>query len=94
MKPPEITGTRGAYSIDSFAAAHEISRAQTYIEIDEGRLKASKCGSRTLITVENAQAWRASLPAYEETPAVTQGAVAVRKPSPKQKPSRRSREAV
>jgi hypothetical protein len=42
MKPPEITGTRGAYSIDSFAAAHEISRAQTYIEIDEGRQKPSR----------------------------------------------------
>jgi hypothetical protein len=55
----------GAYSIEDFAKAHSISRAQTYIEIREGRLIGSKCGVRTLITAEDAATWRRSLPKME-----------------------------
>ena len=50
------------YSIPEFAAAHRISRTQIYREIGSGRLIASKIGKRTVITAENATAWRAGLP--------------------------------
>jgi hypothetical protein len=53
------------YSIPHFASDHAISRTQTYREIASGRLQASKIGKRTVITAENAAAWRASLPTFQ-----------------------------
>ena len=49
------------YSIPDFCRTHGISRTQTYREINGLRLTASKVGKRTVITAENAAAWRASL---------------------------------
>jgi hypothetical protein len=43
----EMSEPRGAYSVDEFAKAHSISRAQAYVEIKEGRLVASKVGVRS-----------------------------------------------
>ena len=41
-----------------------ISRSKAYEEIAAGRLKAVKCGSRTLITCEFARSWLNSLPEF------------------------------
>jgi len=41
-----------------------ISRSKAYEEIAAGRLKAVKCGSRTLITCESGRAWLNSLPEF------------------------------
>jgi hypothetical protein len=61
---------RGAYSVDEFAKANSISRAQVYIEIRERRLVARKIGVRTVITDEDGVAWRRSLPVMATTPEV------------------------
>ena len=53
--------TQPIYSIPDFCRTHGISRTQTYREINGLRLTASKVGKRTVITAENAAAWRASL---------------------------------
>ena len=52
-----------SFRVDEFAARNSISRAQVYIELKEGRLNARKVGSATLITIEDENAWLASLPA-------------------------------
>lgn len=62
---PMPTASRHLFSINDFAAAHAISRTQAYREISTGRLIASKVGKRTVITAENAAAWRAALPEFE-----------------------------
>jgi hypothetical protein len=54
-----------ADSIEEFAWKNRISRSQVYEEIKSGRLIASKCGSRTIITRENGAAWRRSLPTIQ-----------------------------
>jgi hypothetical protein len=51
-----------AYSVEGFAARHNIGRTTVYGEIKEGRLIARKVRGRTIITAEDAHAWRASLP--------------------------------
>ena len=53
---------RLAYSVETFATAHEIGRSSAYEEIKSGRLKARKVNRRTIITDEDAAEWRASLP--------------------------------
>jgi len=40
-----------------------ISRSKAYEEIAAGRLKAVKCGTRTLVTYASGEAWLNSLPA-------------------------------
>jgi len=69
MKPNPDKERGGAFSIDGFAQAHGISRSQTYVEIGQGRLIARKVGVRTVITAEDAAAWRRNLPRYEISPA-------------------------
>ncbi|MCA1414468.1 DNA-binding protein [Bradyrhizobium sp. NBAIM20] len=51
-----------SFRIDEFAARNSISRSQAYVEVKEGRLRARKVGSTTLITIEDESAWLASLP--------------------------------
>jgi hypothetical protein len=53
---------RHAFSVESFATAHEIGRSSVYEEIKTGRLKARKVGERTIITDEDAAEWRSKLP--------------------------------
>ena len=55
-----------AFSVESFADAHEIGRSSVYEEIKSGRLKARKVNNRTIITFEDAAAWRANLPSSSE----------------------------
>jgi len=54
---------RAAYRIDEFCASTGLSRSKVYEEIAAGRLKAVKCGSRTLITASAGKAWLESRPA-------------------------------
>jgi hypothetical protein len=51
-----------AFSVDSFADAHQIGRSTVFEEIKSGRLKARKVNGRTIITIEDAADWRNSLP--------------------------------
>jgi hypothetical protein len=53
---------RLAYSFSSFCNAAEIGQTLAYDEIAAGRLKVVRVGRRTLIPVEAARAWLASLP--------------------------------
>jgi len=55
---------RDGYDVGEFAERHGISRSQTYNEINSGRLVARKVGSRTIITREDAERWRKSLPRF------------------------------
>ena len=52
----------GAYSIEDFARLHSIGRSTAYSEISAGRLVARKFRARTLVTIEDARAWRLNLP--------------------------------
>ena len=56
--PPD---QKRAYSLKSFCDAHDVGRSKIYEEISAGRLKASKVGRRTIITVDNAEAWLKNL---------------------------------
>jgi hypothetical protein len=51
-----------AFTVADFAERHGISRAMVYVELRQGRLIASKVGTRTIITKEAADAWRSALP--------------------------------
>jgi hypothetical protein len=51
-----------AFSIESFATAHAIGRNKVFEEIARGRLTARKVDNRTIITAEDAEIWRRSLP--------------------------------
>jgi excisionase family DNA binding protein len=51
-----------AYSIVDSADLVSISRSQLYVEIQEGRLAATKVGGRTLILHEDLIAWLRNLP--------------------------------
>ena len=53
---------RRAMSLTEFCDRYGVSRTKTYEEIKCGRLRAIKCGKRTLITVDDAEAWLMSLP--------------------------------
>jgi hypothetical protein len=55
-------GAADAWSVEVWAARHGLSRAAAYREIAAGRLVARKVGARTIITAEDAAAWRRSLP--------------------------------
>jgi excisionase family DNA binding protein len=61
---------RDFYSLDEFAERNGIGLTTTYLEIKAGRLHAHKLGRRTLISVEDAKAWR------EQLPKVRAGAIA------------------
>lgn len=51
-----------ADTVSTAAERLGISRSRIYIEIKEGRLRARKMGSRTLITREEQQRWLNALP--------------------------------
>jgi hypothetical protein len=54
--------TRGAFDINSFCRWADIGRSHVYAEAQRGRLRLTKCGRKTLITVADAQAWLDALP--------------------------------
>ena len=51
-----------AMSLAEFCDRYGPSRTKTYEEIKSGRLRAVKCGKRTLVTEDDAEAWLRSLP--------------------------------
>jgi hypothetical protein len=54
--------TRGAFDFDGFCIWGGISRSHAYEEAKRGRLRLTKCGRKTLVTLDDAEAWLASLP--------------------------------
>jgi hypothetical protein len=57
-----------AFSVPEFCSAHRISRALFYIMARDGRAPTIfKCGRRTLISVEAADAWRRRMEAASGT---------------------------
>jgi hypothetical protein len=53
---------RGALDLATFCIWGGIGRSQAYEEAKKGRLRLTKCGRRTLVTLEDAKAWLAALP--------------------------------
>jgi hypothetical protein len=54
--------SKNGFSPREFAKRNGIGVTKTYAEIKAGRLIAYKCGSRTIITLEEEQAWLGRLP--------------------------------
>jgi hypothetical protein len=53
---------QGAWTVEDFARRHALGRSTVYQEINAGRLVARKVRGRTVITFEDAKAWRENLP--------------------------------
>jgi hypothetical protein len=53
----------GAMTVREFGVRYRLGHTKIYEEISTGRLRAVKCGSRTLILAKDARAWERSLPA-------------------------------
>ena len=53
---------RGAFDIQAFCNWASISRSQVYEEAKIGRLRLTKVGRKTIITIDDAQAWLNALP--------------------------------
>jgi excisionase family DNA binding protein len=56
-----------AMSLAEFCGRYGPGRTKTYDEIKSGRLRAVKCGKRTLVTEDDAEAWLRSLPTVAGT---------------------------
>jgi hypothetical protein len=52
----------GAMTVKQFGSRYHLGHTKIYEEISAGRLRAVKCGSRTLILARDAGAWERSLP--------------------------------
>ncbi len=52
----------GAMTVKDFGARYRLGHTKVYEEISAGRLRAVKCGSRTLILARDAGDWERSLP--------------------------------
>ncbi|MCA0341722.1 MAG: helix-turn-helix domain-containing protein [Proteobacteria bacterium] len=53
---------RGALKIEQFCHWASIGRSHAYNEAKAGRLRLTKVGKKTLVTVDDAKAWLAKLP--------------------------------
>jgi excisionase family DNA binding protein len=51
-----------AYSVNSFCEKFDIGRTKFYEELNAGRIRARKVGTKTLIPADAAVAWLSSLP--------------------------------
>jgi hypothetical protein len=51
-----------AYSVEEFARDNGISRYTVYREINDGKLVARRVRGKTIVTAEDAAAWRQCLP--------------------------------
>lgn len=54
-----------AMSVDEFCERYNVGRTTAYGEIKAQRLRARKCGKRTIITEDDAEDWLGGLPAAE-----------------------------
>lgn len=52
-------------TINGFCAAYGLGRTHAYKLIALGKIEAVKDGSKTLVTVESAEAWASSLPRFK-----------------------------
>ena len=59
---------RAALRVSEACRALAISRSKLYLELAAGRLRAVKCGRRTLIPVPEIKAWLEGLPAQSVRP--------------------------
>jgi len=57
-----------AMSIEEFCDRYGIGRTTAYAEIKEGRLRARKCGRRTIITDDDGDEWLQHLPVMGAAP--------------------------
>jgi excisionase family DNA binding protein len=62
MHTHEYEDLRGALSVDAFCKLYGLGRTCAYEQIKDGRLRAVKCGNRTLVLRRDAEAWARSLP--------------------------------
>jgi hypothetical protein len=64
MQPQDatITAERLCFTIPEFVAAARVCKSKVYEEIRAGRLRAQKCGRRTLITRGEAERFIRELP--------------------------------
>lgn len=62
MNPLEADDLRGALSIDRFCKLYDLGRTFAYEQIKACKLRAVKCGNRTLILRQDAEAWARALP--------------------------------
>lgn len=53
------------YTVKDFCRAYGMGRTRLYGLIGQGKIEALKDGARTLIPVESAEAWAASLPRFK-----------------------------
>jgi len=68
---PSIESTevpRAALRVSEACSALAISRSKLYLELAAGRLRAVKCGRRTLIPATEIKAWLDGLPAQSVQP--------------------------
>ena len=54
---------RRVFTISEFLERYGIGRTRFYEEVAEGRLRLRKLGKKSLVTVDDAEAWLESLPA-------------------------------
>jgi excisionase family DNA binding protein len=54
-----------AMNIHQFCERYNLGRTTAYEQIKLGRLRALKCGKRTIITEDHAEEWLRSLPSLE-----------------------------
>lgn len=52
------------FTLNEFCRKFRVSRSKVYRDLNAGRLRAKKLGTRTVITAEDAEDYRESLPAY------------------------------
>ena len=55
-----------AYALKVFCRKYNIGRTKAYDEINAGRLRAKKLGSRTLILARSAREWANNLPDFDK----------------------------
>jgi len=65
MDPQIATPNIGAMSVEEAARYIGVCRSTVYEEIGTGKLKARKCGARTLLLFEDVQSYLRSLPTLE-----------------------------
>jgi excisionase family DNA binding protein len=51
-----------AMSIEQFCSYYGVGKTKTYAEIRAGRLRARKCGRRTVVVEDDAEDWLRHLP--------------------------------
>ena len=65
MHSSEYGGLRRALSIDGFCKLYGLGRTFAYEQIKAGKLRAVKCGNRTLILRCDAEGWGGRFPHWE-----------------------------